>query len=100
MQERSSIVKITHADGELELTPDHVLLVDGQWAAARTVKVCGLRCMPLTLLTPTHTLMERGGVPKRRHPTLVAMRRNSEPSDSTLLMHIEMQPACVYYPAP
>ena len=57
MQERSSIVKIAHADGELELTPDHVLLVDGQWATARTVKVCGLRCMPLTLLTPTHTLI-------------------------------------------
>ena len=40
MQKRSSIVKIAHADGELELTPDHVLLVDGQWAAAHTVKVC------------------------------------------------------------
>ena len=44
MQKRSSIVKIAHADGELELTPDHVLLVDGQWAAARTVKVCGIVC--------------------------------------------------------
>jgi len=38
-EKRSSIVKITHTDGEIELTPDHVLLVDGQWAAARTVKV-------------------------------------------------------------
>ena len=33
------MVKITHANGELALTPDHVLLVDGEWAAARTVKV-------------------------------------------------------------
>jgi len=39
IEKRSSILKITHADGELELTPDHVLLVDGQWAAARNVKV-------------------------------------------------------------
>ena len=38
-QERSSIIKIAHTRGELELTPDHVLLVDGEWAAARTVKV-------------------------------------------------------------
>ena len=53
MQERSSIVKITHADGELELTPDHVLLVDGQWAAARTVKVWGLVLSLITLTPPT-----------------------------------------------
>ena len=33
------MVKITHVNGELSLTPDHVLLVDGEWAAARTVKV-------------------------------------------------------------
>ena len=39
-QERSSIIKIAHTRGELELTPDHVLLVDGEWAASRTVKVC------------------------------------------------------------
>ena len=38
-QKRSGVVKITHLDGELSLTPDHVLLVDGEWAAARTVKV-------------------------------------------------------------
>jgi hypothetical protein len=38
-QKRSGVVKITHATGELSLTPDHVLLVDGEWAAARTVKV-------------------------------------------------------------
>jgi len=38
-KKRSSILKIVHADGEIELTPDHVLLVDGQWAAAHTVKV-------------------------------------------------------------
>lgn len=38
-EKRSSILKIAHADGEIELTPDHVLLVDGQWAAAHTVKV-------------------------------------------------------------
>jgi hypothetical protein len=38
-QKRSSIVKLTHATGELSLTPDHVLLVDGEWAAARTVTV-------------------------------------------------------------
>jgi len=37
-QKRSGVVKITHVDGELSLTPDHVLLVDGEWAAARTVK--------------------------------------------------------------
>ena len=36
---RSGIVKISHATGELSLTPDHVLLVDGEWAAARTVQV-------------------------------------------------------------
>ena len=56
---RSSIVKIAHADGELELTPDHVLLVDGQWAAARTVKVCGivsLIALPLPLNMPLITL--------------------------------------------
>ena len=33
------MLKIAHADGEIELTPDHVLLVDGQWAPAHTVKV-------------------------------------------------------------
>ena len=38
-QKRSGVVKITHVNGELSLTPDHVLLVDGEWAAARTVKV-------------------------------------------------------------
>lgn len=38
-QKRSGVVKITHPDGELSLTPDHVLLVDGEWAAARSVKV-------------------------------------------------------------
>ena len=38
-QKRSGVVKITHVNGELSLTPDHVLLVDGAWAAARTVKV-------------------------------------------------------------
>jgi len=38
-EKRSSILKIAHADGEIELTPDHVLLVDGQWAAAHTVKI-------------------------------------------------------------
>merc|ERR1719345_564860 len=38
-EKRSSILKIAHADGEIELTPDHVLLVDGQWAAAHTVQV-------------------------------------------------------------
>jgi hypothetical protein len=38
-QKQSTIVKITHANGELSLTPDHVLLVDGEWAPARTVKV-------------------------------------------------------------
>ena len=53
MQERSSTVKITHADGELELTPDHVLLVDGRWAAARTVKVWGLVLSLITLTPPT-----------------------------------------------
>ena len=36
-QKRSGVVKITHVDGGLSLTPDHVLLVDGKWAAARTV---------------------------------------------------------------
>ena len=36
------MVRITHAHGELSLTPDHVLLVDGEWAAARTVKVGSL----------------------------------------------------------
>ena len=51
-QKRSSIVKITHTDGEIELTPDHVLLVDGQWAAARTVKVCG-HVAPCTLCRPS-----------------------------------------------
>ena len=59
MQKRSSIVKIAHADGELELTPDHVLLVDGQWAAAHTVKVCGivsLIALPLPLNMPLITL--------------------------------------------
>merc|ERR1719240_184641 len=38
-EKRSSMLKIAHADGEIELTPDHVLLVDGQWAPAHTVKV-------------------------------------------------------------
>ena len=38
-QKRSGIVKISHATGEISLTPDHVLLVDGEWAAARTVQV-------------------------------------------------------------
>lgn len=38
-EKRSSILKIAHDNGEIELTPDHVLLVDGQWAAAHTVKV-------------------------------------------------------------
>ena len=38
-QKRSGVVKITHVNGELSLTPDHVLLVDGEWAATRTVKV-------------------------------------------------------------
>ena len=48
MQKRSSILKIVHADGEIELTPDHVLLVDGQWAAAHTVKVRRLANPPCT----------------------------------------------------
>ena len=38
-QKRSAIVKLSHTTGELSLTPDHVLLVDGEWTAARTVKV-------------------------------------------------------------
>ena len=38
-QKRSGVVKITHPDGDITLTPDHVLLVDGEWAAARSVKV-------------------------------------------------------------
>ena len=38
-QKLSGVVKITHVNGELSLTPDHILLVDGEWAAARTVKV-------------------------------------------------------------
>ena len=36
--------------------------------------------------------LERGGVPQRRHRTLVTMRRKSEPS-VTLMPQVEMQPA-------
>lgn len=42
MQKRSGIVKITHADGEISLTPDHVLLVNSEFAPARTVKAGSL----------------------------------------------------------
>ena len=59
VQKRSSILKIAHDNGEIELTPDHVLLVDGQWAAAHTVKVrvwARLRVTPVAhrvfVLTP------------------------------------------------
>ena len=52
LQKRSSIVKLTHATGELSLTPDHVLLVDGEWAAARTVTVCPPLSSSLSLRNP------------------------------------------------
>ena len=39
MEETSPMLTIAHADGELKLTPDHVLLVDGAFKPAREAAV-------------------------------------------------------------
>jgi len=38
----SATVTLKHATGELTLTPDHVIQVDGKWASAREVRVGSL----------------------------------------------------------
>ena len=73
VQKRSSILKIAHANGEIELTPDHVLLVDGQWAAAHTVKVAPTHDEALlsrSLITPP--LPPLSYTPTRHPPALPA----------------------------
>jgi len=81
---KSSLVNIEHSNGELSLTPDHVLEVDGVFAAARTAlpgtKLGGFEVSRVTPtsgevinpLTVSGKILTQGGVLASTYPEWIA----------------------------